>query len=113
MALQQPFSDQFGNDYPEAYWKLTGFEYSNEQKQARLTFSCYVSKAASDAGKNSLTTRSIQLTGQLYEQLNQQLTEGFKGQAYELAKAYAEQTSEHNEAMKPIEVRPFEGAKDV
>lgn len=114
MALQLAHEDQFGTSHPEAYWKLTGFEYSNEQRQARLTFSCYVNKAAADAGKNSLAIRTFLLTGDLYDQVNDLLTTAFKGAAYGVAKQFKDiDTGERDEDNNPVLTSFFADAADV
>lgn len=102
MALEKPYSDQFGVNHPNGYWRLTNFVYDNYQQTADLTFSCYATKAAADAKMQPLTVRTFHLVNEDYEQVNALLTAGFKAQAYEFAKMRDEDGE-----------RFFEGAKDV
>ena len=106
MALQLKYSDQFGVDHPDAYWKLTGFEYSSEQKIARLTFSVYANKDAKEAGGMNFAIKQFALTGAEFDQVDAMLQAGFKSQVYEYAKT-------KKEVAEGDEFIFFEGAKDV
>ena len=90
MALEKPYSDQFGVDHPQGYWRLTGFSYDNYQQTADLTFSCYATKDAALAKMQPLAVKSVHLTDADYAMVNDLLTQSFKAQAYEFAKARPE-----------------------
>lgn len=90
MALQKSYSDQFGVDHPNAYWRLTGMHYDNYQQVVELTLSCYANKEAADAKMQPFTTKTFRLVNDDYAAINQLLTTTFKGQAYELVKSKPE-----------------------
>ncbi|MFO0821528.1 MAG: hypothetical protein U0792_00025 [Gemmataceae bacterium] len=61
------FTDQFGNQYEESYWRLVQCNISVPDKSTFLVFYGYKDKAARDASKQPVAAKQYSIVGELFD----------------------------------------------
>lgn len=67
MALIQPFEDQFGNTNNNAYWKVVQVNCDYMGQTGHMTVNIYKSKTARNNGKQPLSQKSYDFTGETFD----------------------------------------------
>lgn len=120
MALQQPFSDQFGATHEKAYWRLDGFEIYKSESKAILHMRAWVNAQAAESGKPSIALRSYSLPAALFAAAMEALTKPASSDAslaqtaYEYVKSLKDtDTGEKDGDGQPLLRSYFADAIDV
>lgn len=120
MALQQPFSDQYGATHDLAYWRLDGFEVYKSEGKAILHVRAWVNARAAADGKPSIALRSYTLPAALLAAALDALTKpassgvSLAQTAYEYVKSLKDtDTGEKDGDGQPVLISYFAGAIDV
>lgn len=120
MALQQPFSDQYGATHEQAYWRLDGFEIYKSEGRAVLHMRAWVNAQAATNGKPSIALRSYTLPAELFAVAMESLTKpaasntSLAQMAYEYVKGLKDTDSGEKDAEgQPVYRSYFAGAVDA
>lgn len=89
MALVRPYTDAYGNDYPESYWRVGFLSVTIPDRTARTELHCYKDQAAYADGKRAIVSRGYDVSGDdflyyMYKYQSGEVTDLF-GLAYVIA----------------------------
>ena len=67
MAKEMTFTDQYGHQHQESYWRLVQVNISVPDKSALLVFYGYKDKAARDAAKQPVAAKQYAIMGETFD----------------------------------------------
>jgi len=67
MAKQMAFTDQYGNQHQESYWRLVQCNISVPDKSALLVFYGYKDKAARNSAKQPVAAKQYAIMGETFD----------------------------------------------